>query len=130
MDSASSDDDHNSGLASRYQIKLREPKAAIDLNKPAPAEEFPEFKFKVRSDKEKIRELQKMVKQLKKEKAQVEQWSARQQEKIQGFKKKKREKKALLKELRESNFKLYWHNIVLTTKLKQRTAKASVVIIS
>jgi Golgi nucleoside diphosphatase len=71
-----------------------------------------------------------MVKQLKKEKAQVEKWSTRQQEKIQGFKKKKREQKTFLKELREINFKLYWHNIVLTTKLKQRTAKASVVIIS
>jgi hypothetical protein len=129
-DSDSSDDDHSSELSSRYQIKLRKPQAAIDLNKPAPVEEFPEFKVKVRSDKDKIKELQKMVKQLKKEKAQVEQWSARQQEKIQGFKKKRKEQKALLKELRESNFKLYWHNIVLTTKLKQRTTKASAIIIS
>jgi hypothetical protein len=59
-----------------------------------------------------------MVKQLKKEKAQVDQQSARQQENIHGFKKKKREQRALLKELRESNFKLYWNNIVLTTTLK------------
>jgi Golgi nucleoside diphosphatase len=71
-----------------------------------------------------------MVKQLKKEKAQVEQWSAKQQEKIQGFKKKRKEKKTFLKELRESNFKLYWHNIVLTTKMKQRTTKSSAIIIS
>jgi hypothetical protein len=71
-----------------------------------------------------------MVKQLKKEKAHVEKWSVRQQERIQWFKKKKREKRALLKELIESNFKLYWHNIVLTSKMKQRTAKASTVIIS
>jgi hypothetical protein len=78
MNSASSDEEHSSGLASRYQIKLREPKVAIDLNEPAPAEEFPEFKVKVRTDKERIRELQKMVKQLKKEKAHVE--------RIQGFK--------------------------------------------
>jgi hypothetical protein len=63
MESDSSDDDHSSELSSRYQIKLREPKAAIDLNKPAPAEEFPEFKVKVRSDKDKIKELLKMVKQ-------------------------------------------------------------------
>jgi hypothetical protein len=40
-----------------------------------------------------------MVKQLKKEKAQVEQWNARQQEKIHDFKKKRKEQKALLKEL-------------------------------
>jgi hypothetical protein len=36
----------------------------------------------------------------------------------------------LLKELREINFKLYWHNVVLTTKLKQKNAKATAVIIS
>jgi hypothetical protein len=77
MDSSSSDEEHNSGLVSRYQIKLREPKANINLNEPAPTDEFPEFKVKVRTDKEKIRELQKVVKQLKKEKAHVEQWSAR-----------------------------------------------------
>jgi hypothetical protein len=129
MDSTSSDEEHNSGLASRYQVKLREPKVSIDLNEPAPAEEFPEFKVKVRTEKERIRELQKTVKQLKKEKAHVEQWSARQQERIQGFKKKKREQRELLKELREVNFKLYWHNIVLTTKLKQKTARATAVII-
>jgi len=69
------------------------------------------------------------VKQLKKEKAHVEQWSARQQERIQGFKKKKREQRALLKELREVNFKIYWHNIVFTIKLKQNTARDTAVII-
>jgi hypothetical protein len=53
-------------LVSRYQIKLREPKVSIDLNEPAHADEFPKFKVKFRTDKEKIRELQKMVKQLKK----------------------------------------------------------------
>jgi hypothetical protein len=99
------------------------------MNELAPADEFPEFKVKVRTDKEKIRELRKVVKQLKKEKAHVEHWSGRKQENIQGFNKKKKEKRALLKELREINFKLYWHNIVLTTKLKQKTAKATVVII-
>jgi hypothetical protein len=66
-DSDSSDDDHSSELSSSYQIKLRKPRAAIDLNKPTPAEEFPAFKVKVGSDKDKIKDLQKMVKQLKKE---------------------------------------------------------------
>jgi hypothetical protein len=50
------------------------------MNEPAPSDEFPEFKVKVRTDKENIRELQKMVKQLKKEKDHVEQWSVRKQE--------------------------------------------------
>jgi hypothetical protein len=123
------DEDHSSVLSSRYRIKLRKPQAAIDLNLPAPVEEYPEFKVKVRNEKDKIKELQGMVKQLKKEKSLVEQWNSRQQEKIQDFKKKRKEQKTLLKELRESNFRLYWHNIVLTTKLKQRDTKDNVVII-
>jgi hypothetical protein len=123
------DEDHSSGLSSRYIIKLRKPEAAIDLNQPAPVEEYPKFKVKVRNEKERIKELHGMVKQLKKEKYQVEQWNARQQEKIQDFKKKRMEPKTLLKELQESNFRLYWHNIVLTTKLKQRNTKVSAVII-
>jgi hypothetical protein len=129
MDSTSSDEEHNSGLVSKYQVKLREPKVSINLNEPAPSEEFPEFKVKVRTDRERIKELQKTVRQLKREKTHIEQWSARQQERIQGFKKKKKEQRALLKELREINFRLYWHNVVLTTKLKQKTAKATTVII-
>jgi hypothetical protein len=104
MDSTSSYEEHSSGLVSRYQIKLREPKADINLNEPVPADEFPEFKVKFRTDNEKIKELRKVVKQLTKEKSRVEQWSARQQEKIQGFKKNKKEQKALLKEIREINF--------------------------
>jgi Golgi nucleoside diphosphatase len=99
MELHSYDGHHSSGLAFIYQIKLREPKVAIDINKPAPAEEFLEFKVKVKSDKEKMKELQRMVKQLNKEKAQVEQWSAKQQEKIQGFKNKRKEQKSFLKEL-------------------------------
>jgi hypothetical protein len=51
MDSTSSYEENSSGLASRYQVKLREPKVVIDLNEPAPAEEFPKFKVKVRTDK-------------------------------------------------------------------------------
>jgi hypothetical protein len=41
MDLDSSEDDHSSELSSRYHIKLRKPKAVIDLNKPALVEEFP-----------------------------------------------------------------------------------------
>jgi hypothetical protein len=89
MDSASSDEEHNSGLVSKYQIKMKEPQVAIDLNEPALAEEFPEFRVKVRTDKEKIRELQKTVEQLKKEKAHVEKWSAKKQEKMNTTEKRK-----------------------------------------
>ena len=42
MDSDSTDDEvHSSGLSSRYQIKLRNPQATIDLNQPTPVEKFP-----------------------------------------------------------------------------------------
>jgi len=61
---------------------------------------------------------------------QVEQWNARKQERIQSLKKKKKEQRALLKELREINFRLYWHNVVLTTQLKQKNVKASAAILS
>ena len=57
MDLSSSDEEHNSRLVFRYQIKLREPKADINLHEPAPTDEFLEFKVKVRIDKENIKEL-------------------------------------------------------------------------
>ena len=60
------DEDHSSGLSSRYIIKLRKPEATIDLNQPAPVEEYTEFKVKVRNEKDRIKDLQGMVKQLKK----------------------------------------------------------------
>jgi hypothetical protein len=65
MDSTSSDEEHNSELVSKYQVKLREPKVSINLNEPTPFEEFPEFKVKIRTDRERIKELQKTVRQLK-----------------------------------------------------------------
>jgi hypothetical protein len=58
----------------------------------------------------------------------IEQWNAKQQEKFQKLKMKK-DQKALLKEVREENIKLYWHNVVLKTKLKQRKTKGSSTII-
>jgi septal ring factor EnvC (AmiA/AmiB activator) len=130
IDSTSFDEEHNSGLVSKYQVKEIEPKVALNLNEPAPFEECSGLRVKIRTDKERFKEFQKTIRQLKKEKAQIEQWNARQQERIQGFKKKKKEKRALLKELREINFRLYWHNVMLTTKLKQKNAKVVVVIIS
>jgi len=59
---STNDEDHSSGLSSRYRIKLRKSRAAIDLKRLAPVEEFPEFRVKVRSEKYGIKELQEMVK--------------------------------------------------------------------
>jgi hypothetical protein len=61
-DSYSTDDEvHSSRLSSRHQIKLRKPQVAIDLNQPTPVEEFPEFKFKVRSEKDNIKKLHEIL---------------------------------------------------------------------
>jgi hypothetical protein len=59
----------------------------------------------------------------------IEQWNAKQQEKLQKLKKKNKDQQILLKEVRETNIKLYWHNVVLKTKLKQRQTKGSASII-
>jgi hypothetical protein len=115
IDSTSSDEEHSLGLISKYQVEAKQPKVSLNLNEPVPFEECSGFRVKIRTDKERIKEFQKTIRQLKKEKAQIEQWSARQQERIQGFKKKKKEQRPLLKELREINFRLYWHNVVNVT---------------
>jgi hypothetical protein len=130
IDSTSSDEVLSLELVSKYQVKSKEARVALNLNEPAHFEECSGFKVKVRTDKEKIKEFQKTIRQLKKEKAHIEQWNACQQLRIQSFKKKKKDQSALLKEPREINFRLYWHNFVLTTKLKQRNAKATAMIIS
>jgi septal ring factor EnvC (AmiA/AmiB activator) len=130
MDSSSSGEEHNSELISKYQVKAKEPSVTLNLNETAPSEDCSGFRVEIRTDKEKIKEFHKTIKQLKKEKMQVEQWNAHQQERIQSLKKKKKEQRVLLKEFREINFRLYWHNVVLTTKLKQKNAKASAAILS
>jgi hypothetical protein len=60
------------------------------LNLPAPVEEYPEFKVEVRKKKDKVKELQSMIKKLKKDKFFIDQWNAKQQENIQDFKRKRK----------------------------------------
>ena len=66
IDSTSSDEEHSSRLVSKYQFKEKEPKVFLNLNEPAPFEEFSGFRVKIRTDKERIKEFQKMIRQLKK----------------------------------------------------------------
>jgi hypothetical protein len=113
----------------KHEFKVKKPRFSIDLNRPAPVEEHPEFRMEMRDEKDRVRELQTIIMQLKQEKSMVEQWNAKQQEKLQKLKKKKKDQQALLKEVREENIKLYWHNVVLKTKLKQRKTKGSATII-
>jgi hypothetical protein len=51
------DEDHSSVLSSKYMIKLRNPQASIDLNLPAPVEEYPKFKVKFRKEKNRVKEM-------------------------------------------------------------------------
>jgi hypothetical protein len=56
IDSISSYEEHSSGLESKYQVKAKEPKVALNLNEPAPFEECSGFRVKIRTDKERIKE--------------------------------------------------------------------------
>jgi hypothetical protein len=56
----SKEEDLNTGLSSKYEIKLRKPQASIDLNLPAPVEEHPEFSMNIierRKDRNQIHEI-------------------------------------------------------------------------
>jgi hypothetical protein len=59
-----------------------------------------------------------MIMKLNQEKWMIEQWNAKQPEKLLKLKKKKKDQSTLLKEVRETNIKLYWHNMVLKTNMK------------
>jgi hypothetical protein len=76
IDSSSSEEEHILELVSKYQVKSKEPSIALNLNETAPSEECSGFRVKVRTDKEKRKEFQKTIRQLKREKAQIEQWNA------------------------------------------------------
>jgi hypothetical protein len=67
MDSSSSKEEHSSELISKYHLKAKEPSVTLNLNETAPSEDCLGFRVKIRTDKEKIKEFQKTIKQLKKE---------------------------------------------------------------
>ena len=83
----------------------------------------------IRDEYDRVKELKDTIRHLKQEKYMLEQWNIKQQEKLQKVKKKKKDQKVLLKEVREENVILYWHNVVLKTKLKQIKTTGSIVII-
>jgi hypothetical protein len=90
------------------------------LNLPAPVEEHLEFRVEARKEKYRVKELHGIIRKLRNENSFVEQRNEKQQEKIQELKRKRKDQRAVLKEVKESNKRLYWHNVVLTTKLKHR----------
>jgi hypothetical protein len=113
----------------KHESKGENPRFSIDLNQPAPVKEHPEFRMEIRDEYDRVKELKATIRHLKQEKYMLEQWNVKQQEKLQKVKKKKKDQQVLLKEVREENIRLYWHNVVLKTKLKQIKTTGSVVII-
>jgi hypothetical protein len=65
-------------LSSKYEIKLRKPRTSIDLNLASPVEEHPEFRMETRKEKDRVKELQGIIRKLRKENSFVEQWNAKQ----------------------------------------------------
>jgi hypothetical protein len=56
IDSTSSNEEHSSGLVSKYQVEAKKPKFSLNLNELAPFEECSGFRVKIRTDKERIKE--------------------------------------------------------------------------
>jgi hypothetical protein len=56
IDSTSSDEEHSSGLVSKYQVEAKQPKVSLNLNEPGPFEECFGFRVKIRTHKERIKE--------------------------------------------------------------------------
>jgi hypothetical protein len=53
IDSTSSEEELSLKLVSKYQVKAKEPRVALNLNEPAPFEECSIFRVKIRTNKEK-----------------------------------------------------------------------------
>jgi len=49
--------DGSSSKDHKCEFKIKKPRFSIDLNRPAPVEEHPEFKMKMRDEKDMVREL-------------------------------------------------------------------------
>jgi hypothetical protein len=62
MDSSSSEEEHSSGLISKYQVKAKEPSVTLNLNETSPSKDCSGFRVEIRTNKEKIKEFQKTIK--------------------------------------------------------------------
>ena len=61
----------------KHEFKVEKPRFSIELNRSAPVEEHPEFRMEMRDEKDRVRELQTIIIQLKQEKSMVEQWNSK-----------------------------------------------------
>jgi hypothetical protein len=116
----------SSSKGDMYEFRERNPKLSIDLNQPAIEEIHEGYAIETGNQlRQENKKLQAAIKELKQEKLALEHWNAKQQEKLQKLKTKRKNQRKLLKKVRKMNIKLYWHNVVLKTKMKQENIKGS-----
>jgi len=56
----------------KYKFRFKKTKFSIDLNRPAPDEDYTEFRIEKRDEKDRVKELQAMMMKLKQEKWMIE----------------------------------------------------------
>jgi hypothetical protein len=55
----------SSSKGHKYEFRVKNPKFSIDLNRPAPDEDYTEFRIEKRDEKDRVKELQTMIMKLK-----------------------------------------------------------------
>jgi hypothetical protein len=105
-------------------MRTRKPKLSIDLNQPAPKEIHEEYSIETGNElKQENKKFHIAIKNLKQEKLALELWNTKLQEKVQKLKTKNKNQHELSKKVRKMNIKMYWNNVVLKTKLKQKQTR-------
>jgi hypothetical protein len=109
----------------KYGMRPKNPKLSLYLNRFAPEEDYGECIEETGDTpgKQKIEELQTIVKELEQEKRTLELWNAKLQDKVQKLKAENKGQHELSNKVRKMNIKLYWSNVVLNTKIKQERSK-------
>jgi hypothetical protein len=72
----------SSSKSPKYEFRVKKPKFSIDLNRHAPDEDYTKFKVEKGDEKDKVKELQTMIMTMKYKNWMIEQWNAKQQEKL------------------------------------------------
>jgi hypothetical protein len=67
----------SSSKGHKYEFRVKKPKFSIELNRPAPDEDYTKFRIEKRDKKYKIKELQTMIMKLKQENWMIEKWNAK-----------------------------------------------------
>jgi hypothetical protein len=110
----------------RYRMRSRKPKISIDLNRPAPEEDYGGCREETEDapKNKKIKKFHTVIKELNFEKQALEFWKDKLQDKVEKLKAKNKEPCELSNKVGKMNINLYWRNVVLKTNLKQENSKS------